>query len=126
MKGEGLSPRERLRQARDFTQTLRKGRRAESGLFTLVLLRQTHPGAARLGLAVSRRVGGSVQRNLAKRLIREAFRRHKGRGYDLVVLPKAGLVQARLSDVQQQLAQLLGRLLKDRGGSRGLRPDPAD
>lgn len=121
-----MAPQERLRQAREFTQVLRKGRRAESGLFTVVMFRQTTPGVARLGLAVSRRVGGSVQRNRAKRLIREAFRRQKGRGYDLVVLPRPGLLQARLSDVQRQLAQLLGRLLKDRGTSRGVRPDPAD
>ena len=112
--------------AREFSQALRTGRRAEGGLLTVVLLRHTRPGVARLGLAVSRRVGGAVRRNRAKRFVREAFRRHKGSGYDLVVLPKASLAQASQAEVQQQLALLLSRLLKDKGPARGVRPAPAD
>jgi ribonuclease P protein component len=47
-----------------------------------------HP---RLGLAVSRKVGGAVQRNRWKRLLREAFRLTQERlpaGIDLVVIPR--------------------------------------
>lgn len=67
-----------------------------------------------------------MRRNRAKRLVREAFRRYKGIGYDLVVLPKARLAQASQAEVQQQLALLLGRLLKGKGPARGVRPAPAD
>ncbi|MHC4398830.1 MAG: ribonuclease P protein component [Planctomycetota bacterium] len=47
-----------------------------------------HP---RVGLSVSRKVGGAVRRNRWKRLIREAFRLSRQRlpeGVDLVVIPR--------------------------------------
>ena len=44
----------------------------------------------RLGVSVGRRVGGSVQRNRIKRLLREAFRLARAEfppGYDIVLVP---------------------------------------
>ncbi len=47
----------------------------------------------RLGIIASRRIGGAVRRNKAKRLIREIFRLNKrsGPGWDIVVIPKPEL-----------------------------------
>jgi ribonuclease P protein component len=49
-------------------------------------------GHARLGVTVSRRVGGAVKRNRWKRHLREAFRlaQHELPALDLVCLPRAG------------------------------------
>ena len=62
-------------------------------------------GYPRLGLSVSRKVGGAVVRNRWKRLLREAFRlrRHElPAGIDLVVIPR--------QEVEPELARLLESL----------------
>jgi ribonuclease P protein component len=71
---------------------------------------------ARMGVSVSRRVGGSVQRNLVKRLLREAFTREQQRlpvGTDIVVIarPHAYALAERegLAGVHAALSALIDR-----------------
>ena len=71
----------------------------------------------RLGLSVSRRVGGSVERNLVKRLLREAFAVEGPRldgGHDIVVVarPPARELAERegLAGVQTALSELIGKV----------------
>ncbi|MBN2497697.1 MAG: ribonuclease P protein component [Deltaproteobacteria bacterium] len=57
----------------------------------LVLHLKNKLGNTRLGIAVSRKYGGSVARNRIKRLIREVFRKNRWlfpASADVVVIPK--------------------------------------
>ncbi len=59
-------------------------------------------GSARLGITASRRIGGAVQRNRAKRLIRAAFGVTRSLwlpGVDLVVIVKKPLGGLKLAEV---------------------------
>jgi ribonuclease P protein component len=79
---------------------------------TVFMLAQATPGAARLGIAATRKFGGSVQRNRAKRLIREVFRRNKiAPGFDIVVIPKRSLLDASLTVLEAEYRTLIERHL---------------
>jgi ribonuclease P protein component len=112
-------PRQRLRTKAEFDWVFRRGQRLDGRLFTLVVA-ANGAEADRLGLAVSRRVGGAVQRNRAKRLLREAFRllsRGDRVALDLVVVAKPELASLGRSEVQRELEQRLRR-----AGRRGAGP----
>jgi ribonuclease P protein component len=87
----------RVRRRSEYQQVFERGSRVQSRFFTFVLV-PNGGSLPRLGLVASRKFGGAVARNRAKRLIREMFRqelpRASGFGADLVVIPKTGLLGA--------------------------------
>ena len=110
----GLDAGARVRCARDYTQVFERGRRTAEPLLVLHwLARDT---AARLGLAVSRKVSKrAVARNRIKRVLRESFRRlrHQLPPGDYVFVARAAAAHASndaLRTAQRGLLQRAGAL----------------
>ena len=82
----------------------------------LYVFPREHDGPPRIGLSVSRKVGGAVQRNRVKRLLREAFALEGAElpvGTDAVVVARQearGLAEREgLEGVRTALSDLIGR-----------------
>ncbi len=93
--GERFRPQDRIRKRSEYQTIYDRGERIPSAHFVLFVMRNG-TGRPRLGITVTRRVGGAVQRNRAKRLIREIFRKHKTElmNVDIVVNGRSGLPAA--------------------------------
>ena len=110
-------PDERIRRRLDFQQVYAHGTRVQSRYCTLFVLRTGKRG--RLGIAATRKLGGAVQRNLAKRLIRDIFRRNKiAVGFDVVVVPRREWLDAGLTVLEADYRSTVERAIRQSGSSR--------
>jgi ribonuclease P protein component len=88
--GFGFPPHRRLRTSKEFGQVFADPVRSADRFFT-ILARPNDVGAARLGLAISRRAAKrAVDRNRLKRIARESFRRKTLPAWDFVVMARPG------------------------------------
>jgi ribonuclease P protein component len=104
-----LGPANRIRKRPDFERVYNQGVKAPGRFMTLFLLR-TGSTVSRLGIAATRKLGGAVQRNRAKRLAREIFRRHKPPpGLDLVVIPRREFLNVELASLEAEYQSIVSR-----------------
>jgi ribonuclease P protein component len=115
MKGRSSS-RGRLSRSAEFERVYRQGRSVANRQLVLYTFPTGSEERPRLGLSVSRKVGGAVQRNKVKRLLREAFARieqglQAGQDVVLVARPPAGELAERegLAGVDAALEELIAK-----------------
>lgn len=105
-----------LKASSDFQRLSRVGKKFHFPAFIMLLSQREGEGFCRVGYTVSRKVGNAVQRNRAKRRLREAvrlaFKDYAGVPYDLVLIAKASAVERDFSlmvaDLQNALRQMAG------------------
>ena len=70
------------------------------------------PGAGRSALVAGKKVGGAVQRNRARRVLRAALREVAPtglEGHDLIVVARETIRNARTPDLIEEMTELLDR-----------------
>jgi ribonuclease P protein component len=110
-----MDRRHRLTSARDFRRVMRDGRRAASGSVACTILRTGEAAPPKLGISAPRALGGAVQRNRAKRVIRAAMRpRLDGfePGTQIVVAARSSVLTRNFNDLQADLARALDTAAK--------------
>ena len=120
------SPRRgrRLSRSAEFERVYRQGRSVANRHLVLYSFPNESVNRPRLGLSVSRKVGGAVERNQVKRLLREAFELVEGElegGYDVVVVarPEARELAERegLGGIDGALGELIEKAGLRTGGA---------
>lgn len=103
----------RIQKSEDFRKVYDEGNSVKSDKFAVFFLnKEDISQPARLGITVTRRFGKSVQRNRAKRLVREAFRHlhpQLEKGMDIVVNVRSGVRDTSFSIVKKDLERLFLR-----------------
>jgi ribonuclease P protein component len=115
--------RSRLTRSGDFDSVYRRGKSA-SGRYLVVYAFRREDGAgdgvARLGVSVSRKVGGAVERNRVKRVLREQFTQIAGEfpaETDFVAIARAGVFEYLEEQGGAVLGERLGELARKAVGA---------
>jgi ribonuclease P protein component len=117
--------RQRLSRSRDFDAVYRKGRSVSTRFLVLYSFPREEPGDAaeedaRLGIAISRKVGGAVVRNRLKRRLRAAFDElhdHVPPGRDYVLIARPGLADALEAQEPGWLPEHVGEVFRLAAGA---------
>ena len=109
-----------------YQKVWRNGARKSSSTVAVYVLRdkrakliaKAHPQhkiVNRIGISASKKIGGAVQRNRAKRVVREAYRqiereRPVRTGWLVVITPYPRAAECKMDVVKRDLAYCLGKL----------------
>lgn len=101
----------RLTRSTDFKRVRRTGK-SYAHPFVVLVVQTSDAPRVRVGVTAGRSVGGAVQRNRAKRLLREAMRPLLPDllpGWDLILIARPALPSRSLQEIRQVLTSLLHR-----------------
>jgi len=102
-----------LKKNHEFKRLYNKGKSAASRC-VVVYCRRNGKAENRLGVTVSTKLGGAVQRNRVRRRLKEAYRINEFRfcaGYDIIIVARMKSRYVRFSELESSVISLF-RMLK--------------
>lgn len=111
----------RLGRNKEFQRVYRRGKNYGCRQFGLVVSRG-NTAELKVGFSVSKKLGGSVQRNLLKRRMREQFRAiapRVSRGYRIIIIARQPAAESSFDEIGRSMRYILGKAgLLTSGGNR--------
>lgn len=107
-----LGSTQRVVRSGEFTHLRNAGQRLAHGCLVLNWLRSELGTKSRLGVVTSRKLGGAVLRSRARRLLREAFRRHQhdfSQPVTIVLVARNSIVGKTYGEVERDYLHVLRR-----------------
>jgi ribonuclease P protein component len=107
-----LSRASRLAQSRDFARVRQQGERLAQGCLIANWNKLPEGGAPKLGVVTSKKIGGSVERSRARRLLRETFRQHQhefAQPVELVLVARNSIAGKNFAEVEKDFLTALNR-----------------
>ena len=101
-----------LNQNKEFRRAYYRGKTFTTPVVVVYALKN-HKGLNRIGLTATKKVGNAVQRNRARRVLREAYRLLEPQlpvGYDYVFVARTRTVFVKTPEVQRAMRYALGKL----------------
>ncbi|MDR1941805.1 MAG: ribonuclease P protein component [Endomicrobium sp.] len=110
MKKFSFSYKEKLHEQTDFNKVFKNGLKLENKIVKVLVYKKTQKTLRRLGLVTSKKVGSAVQRNTAKRRLREIFRTNKHLlepGIDIIFISKPLTASSDYNSLKKAVLDLL-------------------
>ena len=96
----------------EFKRVYNRGKNAPSK-FAVVYCKRNGQNENRLGITVSTKIGGAVQRNRVRRRLKEIYRLNEQAicpGYDIVIVARQNSREAKWQELESSVLYLLGKL----------------
>ena len=100
-----------LRRKKDFDRLYKKGRSVGSKYVVLFYIKNEFPHTRKAFLA-SKKVGNSVKRNRARRLMKESYRKFRNEikeGYDILFIARNNINDVKCKSVEKSITEILNR-----------------
>ena len=98
-----------LNRQKDFDAVYRLGK-SQASKYVVMFYKKNQLGYSRISCLASRKVGNSVKRSRARRLMREALRLSGvviSPGYDIIIIARRSITEAGMRDVRQSVVTVL-------------------
>ncbi|HIG30907.1 MAG TPA: ribonuclease P protein component [Verrucomicrobiales bacterium] len=106
----GFRSNQRIKRSSEFLRIKTHGKRRIKGCLVANWMKTDEGAKSRLGVITSRRVGGAVTRNRARRLMREAFRLNQHRftySIDLILVARRSICGMKRQDVERDFLRIM-------------------
>lgn len=102
----------RIEQSGEFARIRQQGQRIVVGCLIANWQRLPDGAKPKLGVVTSKKIGGAVQRNRARRLLRESFRQHQfelAQPVEIILIARNSIAGRALAEVEKDYLTALRR-----------------